>query len=116
MIKIRYVWYVWGVQTVDRYSCWGTKGFGKTFDSEEEAWEYFYKMLHHVRFYPEPYVDQVCFVRKPYQIEQMVEEPDPADWSEEPDPEVHQLTDEEAAAYFPDYDDEIDLVELTNSL
>ena len=36
--------------------------------------------------------------------------------SEEPDPEVHQLTDEEVAAYFPDYDDEIDLVELTNSL
>ena len=139
MIKIRYV-----VEVVDHDCFGGTKDFSKSFDSEEEAWEYYREQQKYARNYTEPYFDQVYYANKPHMVEEEVEEsqPDQADGSEgvmtkvelnsnlgetddcvrhcpsseEPDPEVHQLTDEEVAAYFPDYDDEIDLVELTNSL
>lgn len=135
MIKIRYV-----VEVVLGDCFLGTRSYTKAFESAEEAWK-FYREENSV----ETYSDVTHYAEKPYITEEVVEEEPQPDWaegfegvmtreectnyifavndyvrhcpsSEEPDPEVHQLTDEEAAAYFPDYDDEIDLVELTNSL
>lgn len=135
MIKIRYV-----VEVVLGDCFLGTRRYTKAFESAEEAWK-FYREENSV----ETYSDVTHYAEKPYITEEVVEEEPQPNWAEgfegimtreeitnycfgvndyvrlypssgEPDPEVHQLTDEEVAAYFPDYDDEIDLVELTNSL
>ena len=135
MIKIRYV-----VEVVLGDCFLGTRSYTKAFESAEEAWK-FYREENSV----ETYSDVTHYAEKPYITEEVVEEEPQPDWAEgfegvmtreeftnylfavddyvrpclslvNSDPEVHQLTDEEAAAYFPDYDDEIDLVELTNSL
>lgn len=135
MIKIRYV-----VEVVLGDCFLGTRSYTKAFESAEEAWK-FYREENSV----ETYSDVTHYAEKPYITEEVVEEEPQPDWaegfegvmtreelanyrfgvsdyirlyplSEDPDSDVRELTDEEAAAYFPDHDDEIDLVELTNSL
>ena len=69
MIKIRYV-----VEVVDRDCFGGTKDFSKSFDSEEEAWEYYREQQKYARNYAEPYFDQVYYANKPYMVEEEVEE------------------------------------------
>ena len=90
MIKIRYV-----VEVVDRDCFRGSENFEKSFDSEEEAWEYYREQQKLAHCYTDPYTpyfDQVYYALEPRLVVK----------------EVRELTDEEDAAYFPDYDDEID--------
>lgn len=131
MIKIRYV-----VEVVLGDCFLGTRSYTKAFESAEEAWK-FYREENSV----ETYSDVTHYAEKPYITEEVVEEEPQPNWAEgfegimtdeeltnylfgvddyvrfcvlpeTPAPEE----DASLAAYFPDYDDEIDLVELTNSL